>query len=292
MGSETKEMKDFKYLKHELFGAGKGKDEVFWQSVLRNAMLHDLLYKEVEQYGVIHITEKGKSFADHPYELFITLNHNFEDVSTDLDEQQARPAALDNLLLKLLKDLRKSEAKKKNVPPYIVFQDPSLEDMATLYPISAEEMMKVQGVSAGKAQKFGKPFIAMIAKYVEDNEIERPQDFILKQIANQSKTKVAIIKSIDRKVPLMEVARQNQLSVGELMDELDSIIQSGTKLNLEHCIDEVIDEGVQDDIYDYFMTAETDDVNLAYHALKEEDDQITFDEIQLMRLKFLSEVAN
>jgi ATP-dependent DNA helicase RecQ len=167
-----------------------------------------------------------------------------------------------------------------------------LEDMATVYPISVEEMLKVQGVSAGKATKFGKPFIALIAKYVEENDIERPQDFVLKQVANQSKTKVAIIKGIDRKVQLGEIARQNQITMPELMDELYSIIQSGTKLSLDHCIDDVIDEGVQDDIYNYFMTAENDDINAAFKSLKEDDDQITFDEIQLMRLKFLSEVAN
>jgi ATP-dependent DNA helicase RecQ len=292
MGSETKEMKDFKYTKHELFGVGKGKDEVFWQSVMRHAMLGGLIYKEVEQYGVIHMTEEGRKFIDNPTEMMITLNHNFEDVSIDPDEMQARPAALDTLLFNMLKDLRRTEAKKKNVPPYIVFQDPSLEDMATVYPISVEEMLKVQGVSAGKATKFGKPFIALITKYVEDNDIERPQDFVLKQVANQSKTKVAIIKGIDRKVPLAEVARQNQISMPELMDELYSIIQSGTKLSLDHCIDDVIDDGVQDDIYNYFMTAENDDINAAFKTLKEDDDQITFDEIQLMRLKFLSEVAN
>jgi ATP-dependent DNA helicase RecQ len=205
---------------------------------------------------------------------------------------QARPAALDTLLLKLLKDLRKSEAKKKNVPPYVIFQDPSLEDMATQYPITIDEMTKVQGISAGKATKFGKPFIALIAKYVEENEIDRPQDFVIKQVANQSKTKVAIIKGIDRKIPLNELARQNQLNETELMAELDVIVQSGTKLNLDYCIKDVIDEYVQDEIHDYFMAAESDDPTLAFRALQEEDDEITYEEICLMRLKFLSEVAN
>ena len=220
------------------------------------------------------------------------LNHNFEDTSIDPEEMQARPAALDNVLLKLLKDLRKSEAKKKNVPPYVIFQDPSLEDMATQYPITIDEMTKVQGISAGKAQKFGKPFIALIAKYVEENEIDRPQDFVIKQVANQSKTKVAIIKGIDRKIPLNELARQNQISLDELMTELDVIVQSGTKLNLDYCIKDVIDEYVQDEIHDYFMQSETDDPSTAFHVLKEEDDEITYEEICLMRLKFLSEVAN
>jgi ATP-dependent DNA helicase RecQ len=292
LGNETKEMKDFKYTKHEMFGCGKSKDEVFWQSVLRHGMLNSLIYKEIEQYGVIHLSDAGRAFMDKPYELKITLNHNFNDEQIDPEDLQARPAALDNLLLKLLKDLRKTEAKKKNVPPYVIFQDPSLEDMATLYPISIDEMTKVSGVSAGKAQKFGKAFVDLIAKYVEENEIERPQDFVIKQVANQSKTKVAIIKGIDRKVPLKELARQNQINLTELMDELYSIVSSGTKLNLDYCIDDVIDEGVQDDIHDYFMNAESDDPAKAFHVLKEEDDQITYDEICLMRLKFLSEVAN
>jgi ATP-dependent DNA helicase RecQ len=284
LGNETKEMKDFKYTKQELFGVGKSKDEVFWQSVVRHAMLANYIYKEIEQYGVIHLTDEGRAFIDKPYEVKITLNHNFEDTTVDPDEMQARPAALDTLLLKLLKDLRKSEAKKKNVPPYVIFQDPSLEDMATQYPVSAEEMTKVQGISAGKAIKFGKPFIALIAKYVEENEIDRPQDFVIKQVANQSKTKVAIIKGVDRKVPLNELARQNQLNMDDLMTELDVIVQSGTKLNLDYCIKDVIDEYVQDDIHDYFMSAESDDPTLAFRALHAEDDEITYEEVCLMRL--------
>ena len=229
---------------------------------------------------------------EKPHEMKITLNHNFEDTSVDPDEMQARPAALDNVLLKMLKDLRKSEAKKKNVPPYVIFQDPSLEDMATQYPVDIEEMTKVQGISTGKAQKFGKPFVTLIAKYVEENDIDRPQDFVIKQVANQSKTKVAIIKGIDRKIPLNELARQNQITLDELMTELYVIVLSGTKLNLDYSILDVIDEYVQDEIYKYFMTSETDDPSIAYRKLKEEDDEITYDEICLIRLKFLSEVAN
>ena len=285
-------MKDFKYTKQELFGVGKEKNEVFWQSVVRHAMLGNLIYKEIEQYGVIHLTDEGRAYLEKPYEMQITLNHNFEDTTVDPDEMQAKPAALDTLLLKLLKDLRKSEAKKKNVPPYVIFQDPSMEDMATQYPVTIDEMTKVQGISSGKATKFGKPFIALIAKYVEENEIDRPQDFVIKQVANQSKTKVAIIKGVDRKIPLNELARQNQLNADELMTELDVIVQSGTKLNLDYCIKDVIDEYVQEAIHDYFMTAESDDTTVAFRALHEEDDEITFEEICLMRLKFLSEVAN
>lgn len=292
MGNETKEIKDFKFNKHEQFGLGKGKDDLFWNSVIRHALLNNLIYKEVEQYGVLHLTEAGKKFLDKPHEILITLNRDFNDVDNDPDEMQARPAALDNTLLRMLKDLRKTEAKKKNVPPYVIFQDPSLEDMATQYPITMEELAKVSGVSAGKAQKYGKAFIELIGKYVEENEIERAQDFVIKQVANQSKTKVAIIKGIDKKIPLEELARQNQMNYHELMDELNIIVTSGMKLNLDYCIDDVIDEGVQDDIYDFFLKSESDSIDDAYKILKEDDDALTYEEVQLMRLKFLSEMAN
>ena len=292
MGNETKEIKDFKFNKHEQFGQGKGKDDVFWNSVIRHALLHNFIYKEIEQYGVIHLTDLGKVFMDKPHEVMITINRDFNDVDSDPEEMQARPVALDAMLLKMLKDVRKTEAKKKNVPPYIIFQDPSLEDMATQYPITMDELTKVSGVSAGKAQKYGKAFIELIAKYVEENEIERAQDFVIKQVANQSKTKVAIIKGIDKKVPLAELARQNQMGYHELMDELNIIVTSGMKLNLDYSIDDVIDEGVQDDIYDFFMKSENDSPDEAYKILKEDDEELTYEEVQLIRLKFLSEMAN
>jgi ATP-dependent DNA helicase RecQ len=292
IGNDTKDMKSYRHNKLELFACGKGKDEIFWHSVFRNGMLQLLMYKEIEQYGVIKLTDEGRAFIEKPHEMLITLNQNFNEEPSDIDDANARPAALDTVLIRLLKDLRKSEAKKKNVPPYVIFQDPSLEDMATLYPITMEEMGKVSGVSEGKAKKFAKPFLELIKKYVEENEIERAQDFVIKQIANQSKTKVAIIKGVDRKVPLDELARQNQISHEELMFELNSIVVSGTKLNLDYCIDEVVDEGVQDDIFDFFMKAESDDPDVAFHKLKEADDALTYEEIRLIRLKFLSEVAN
>ncbi len=293
IGNETKEMKDYKFNKHEMFGEGKAKDEIYWQSVIRNALLFNYLYKEIEQYGVIHISDAGRAFMEKPHEFMITLNNNFNDDSMiDPEELQARPAALDTTLLKMLKDIRRVEAKKKNIPPYVIFQDPSLEDMATQYPINLEEMEKISGVSAGKAKKFGQPFVALIAKYVDENEIERAQDYIVKQVANQSKTKVAIIKAIDKKVSVEEIGRQNHLTMEEMMTELDSIVMSGMRLNLDYYIKEKVDEGVQDDIYDYFMAAQTDDANLAFKVLKADDDQITFEEVRLIRLKFLSQESN
>ena len=292
VGNETKEMKDYKFNQHEQYGAGKSKDDVFWNSVIRHGLLSNLIYKEIEQYGVIHLTDDGKKFMEKPTEFKITLNHNFNDIQVDPDEMNARTAALDNVLLKLLKDVRKAEAKKKNVPPYVIFQDPSLEDMATQYPITMEELGKVSGVSSGKALKFGRAFIELIGKYVEENDIDRAQDFVMKQVANQSKTKVAIIKACDKKVPLEEIARQNQLNMTDLMTELNSIVNAGMKLSLDYCIDEAIDEGVQDDIYDYFMKAASDDPDAAFHALKEDDEALTYEEVCLIRLKFMSEMAN
>jgi ATP-dependent DNA helicase RecQ len=172
----------------------------------------------------------------------------------------------------------------------VIFQDPSLEDMATQYPITMDDMTKITGVSAGKAAKYARPFIQMIAKYVDENEIDRPQDFVIKQVANKSKTKVTIIQSIDKKIPLNEIARQNQLTMHDLIQELNSIVTSGTKVNLDYFINEAVDEFAREEIRDYFMTADTDDVEIAYKALKEED--IRYEEIELIRLKFLSEMAN
>lgn len=292
IGADTKEMRDYKFNKHDIFGEGKEKSEHFWQSIVRNALLNDYLYKEIEKYGILHVSEKGHDFIKKPTEFVVTLNHNFETDSFESDEVKGGTAALDETLVKLLKDLRRTEAKKKNIPPYVVFTDPSLEDMATQYPVTIDEMCKVSGVSMGKAVKFGKPFLAMIAKYVDENEIERTQDYLIKQIANQSKTKVNIIKGIDKRLSLKEIANQNQINADELMDELNSIVGSGAKLNLDYIIEDAVDEGVQEEIYDFFMKATDDDVEKAYHKLKEDDDEITFDEVRLVRLKFLSEVAN
>lgn len=197
---------------------------------------------------------------------------------------------LDATLMKMLKDLRRSEAKQKNVPPFVIFQDPSLEDMATQYPISMEDMTNVAGVSKGKALRYGKPFIEMIKDYVEENEIDRPTDFVVKQVANKSKVKVAIIQGIDRKIPLDDIAGSNNLSMEDILQELDAIVSSGTKINLDYYIEDAVDEYSRDDIYEYFMEAESDSAEDAFKELKEDD--ITMEEIQLMRIKFLSEMGN
>jgi ATP-dependent DNA helicase RecQ len=249
-----------------------------------------LLAKEIEEYGVFKITKKGESFMSQPWDVEIVINHDYEDVEEDAEVSGGGTGALDNTLLRMLKDLRKKVAHQKKIPPYVIFQDPSLEDMATQYPISKDDMTKITGVSLGKANKYAAPFITLIKQYVEDNEIERPTDFIVKQVANKSKVKVNIIQGIDRKVPLDDIANSNNLSMEELLQEMDMIVASGTKLDIDYYIEDKVDEYSVEDIYDYFMEAESDSVDEAFNELKEDD--ITMEEIKLIRLKFLSELAN
>lgn len=289
-GKETKEIKDFRFAQRPLFGVGKDKDDTFWSSVLRQAILHKLLRKDIETYGVLKVTEAGRAFLKEPSPFQIPINHNYDEMDVEDDSSAGKSAVLDTTLIRMLKDLRKQEAKKKGVPPFVIFQDPSLDDMATQYPITMDDMTKVSGVSLGKARRYAKPFLEMIKQYVEENDIERPTDFVIKQVANKSKIKVEIIKAIDRKIPLPEIASQNDLSMEELIEELDAIVISGTKVNLDYYLDEQVDEYTQEDIYDYFSEAETDDPEVAFQELLEDD--ITMEEIQLVRIKFLSEMAN
>lgn len=290
VGRETKQMKDYRFDQKELYGLGKDKDENFWGSVLRQAMLNDFIYKDIESYGLLKMTAKGKAFIEKPHSFQIPLNHDFDKSSAESEEASGKPAALDETLLVMLKDLRRREAKRQNIPPYVIFQDPSLEDMATQYPISMEDMTKVSGVSSGKATRYGKPFLQLIQKYVEENEVIRPTDFVVKQVANKSKAKVSIIQGIDRKVSLEDLAESSNMTMDELMEELDVIVVSGTKLNIDYYLEDAIDESSREDIYDYFLEAETDDVKKAYAKLREDD--ITMEEIQLVRIKFLSDMAN
>jgi ATP-dependent DNA helicase RecQ len=289
-GNATKEMKDFRFTEKTLFGVGKEQNENFWNSVLRHAMVHNLIYKEIEQFGLLKVTDAGHRFLKDPFPIHITVNNNFEGGDYDLEEEKGGTAVLDEVLVGMLKDLRRQIAQKNNLPPYVVFQDPSLAEMATHYPISIEDMTKISGVSLGKAQRYAQPFVELIQRYVEENEIERPMDLTIKTVANKSKLKVAMITSIDRKIPLEDIAKSNNLTFEELMDELYGIVQSGTKLQLDYFLNKAVDEYVREDILEYFKGATTDDLNVAYNELKEEE--ITFEEIQLMRLKFLSDNAN
>jgi len=289
IGKETKEMKDFRFDKKDLFGVGKEKDDNFWSSILRQALLNNFIRKDIEQYGLLKLTDKGLDFIKNPHEFKITLNHDF-DKDYEPEVSSSKTAVLDKTLMKMLKDLRREIGRTKKIPPYVIFQDSSLEDMASNYPLTMEEMANISGVSIGKAKRYGKEFIAMIKAYVEENEIERPMDFVVKQVANKSKAKVNIIQSIDRKIPLEDIATSNQMNMEQMMEELDAIVTSGTKLNLDYYLEENLDEDTRLDIIDYFMEAESDDIEAAVVELKEDD--ISRDEIELIRIKFLSDMAN
>ena len=289
IGNKTKEMQDFKFDELDLFGIGKDKDLTFWKSLLRQALLQNLIYKDIENYGILRLTEKGTNFITKPEPFHMSLNHDYTTI-VDTDSESSKTGTLDKVLVGMLKDLRKQVAHDKKVPPYVIFQDPSLADMATQYPITMDEMANISGVSIGKAKRYAKPFIELISQYVDENNIERPTDFVVKQVANRSKIKVNIIQSIDRKIPLEDIASSNNLSMEELMEELDAIIISGTKVNLDYYIEDNMDENAMDDILDYFMESESDSVEEAFKELKEDD--ITMDEIQLVRIKFLSDTAN
>lgn len=293
LGKETKQMKDYKFIKRAGFGSGKGESEVLWSSVFRQALLNNLVRKDIESYGTIKMTEKGEAFLKKPTSFLIPIDHDFEkelaaDIKTAADD--ARAVVLDEVLFKALKDLRRKEAKRLDIPPFVIFQDPSLIEMATRYPVTLEEMKNMNGVSIGKAKRYATPFLMLIEQYVEDNGIDRPMDYVVKQVANKSKKKVNIIQAVDRKIPLEDIASGNQLSMNDLMEEMVSIVHSGTKLNIDYYIDEEVDEYSLEETYDYFMSAETDDPDIAFQTLKEED--VTIEEVKLVRIKFLSEMAN
>ena len=271
LGVDNKENRDFNFNKLERYAAGKNQEANFWFSVFRHALLNEFLYKDIESYGLLKMTDKGKQFIQEPFSLQIPINQDFVALSAEFIEESSKHAALDTVLFSLLKDLRKKEAKRLSLPPFVIFQEASLEDMATQYPISLDDMTLIAGVSRGKAIRYGKPFIQLIGQYVEENEVERPDDILIRQVANKSKVKVQIIQGIDRKMPLDDLAKSNQLSLDELLTEMEAIVESGTKLNIDYYIEEAIDEGARDEIYDYFMEAETDLLKPAIKSLQEED---------------------
>ena len=290
LGKPTKEMKDYRFDRRPLYGVGRERDDNFWISVFRQGILNDLILKNIETYGRLSVTAKGQAFLDAPYAISIPLNHEYDASDANPDPAPQRAVALDAELRKLLGDLRKEVADEKDLPPYVIFQDPSLDDMATQYPTSLEDMAKIQGVSVGKAKRYGRPFMALIERYCADNDIDRPEDFVVKQVANKSRSKVQIIQGIDKKQPLDEIADAVKMSMDEFLDELSAIVASGTKVNIDYYLDEVVDEYTRDDLRDYFMESETDDVEVAHRELHEDD--ITLEEIRLYRIKFLSDVAN
>lgn len=289
-GKVSANIKNFKHNKLEVFGKGFEKDERFWNAVIRQSLIHRLLTKDIENYGILKITPEGLQFLEEPYSIMLMHDHDYENPEDDEFASGAKTSTSDKTLFTLLKDLRKQMARKENLPPFVIFQDPSLEDMSIQYPIKMDELIQITGVGAGKAQKYGKPFLDLINRYVEDNEIIRPMDMQVKSPVSKSGLKVFIIQGIDRKIPLEDLAVAKNLGVDELMGELESIVASGTKVDLNYYIDEYVDPYHQEEIFDYFRNAETDSVENAHQELGEEE--YTEEEIRLIRLKFMSEVGN
>jgi ATP-dependent DNA helicase RecQ len=289
-------IKSYRHDKLELYGAGKDHSIKFWCAVIHQGLILHLLHKDIESYGLISVTEEGKAFFNAPYQLMLTEEREFSEGEDDDDDMAAAAAAArgggggDPQLLAMLKDLRKDVAKKLRLQPWVIFGDPSLEDMSIMYPITVDELKNCQGVGEGKARKFGKEFLQLIAKYVEENEIQRPDDFVMKSMVNKSVNKVYIIQSIDRKIPLEDIADAKGMEMEELMDEIEAIVYSGTKLNLDYYIEQTLDDDVIDEIFDYFHDeAESDSLADAMEDLRDDYDEL---EVRLVRIKFLCEVAN
>lgn len=291
MGTETAQTIAYEQQKLPEFGLGKIDGELLWKSLIRQAVLNNFLSKDIDNYGLLILTKRGKEFIENPYALKFILNELIDSAAEEEeDEIKQGTGALDTQLLQLLKELRKKIAKQKNVPPFVVFQDPSLEEMCTHYPISMDELKQISGVGNGKALKFGAPFIELIKKYVDENDIERPIDMVIKTQANKSALKVSIIQNIDRQIGLEDIARSKGITYFDILKEVEAIVNSGTKLNLSYFVDEVIDEDRQDEVFDYFRAADSDSIDEALSDLGEND--YTREEIQLMRIKFMSELGN
>ncbi|MGB0404119.1 MAG: RecQ family ATP-dependent DNA helicase [Salibacteraceae bacterium] len=294
LGKADSEVKSFRHDKIEAFGKGKEREAEFWLAVIRQATVAKLLRKEIESYGVLKLTDEGKAFIENPKPFTIILDHDYLARANDdsiILNQKAQGGAADDTLFKLLKDVTRKIAKDRSVPPFAVFQETSLMDMATQYPITIEELTNIQGVGMGKAKKFGQEIVETIADYVEENNIERAQDIVVKSVVNKSGGKVYIIQNIDRKRNLEDIASAKGLSMNDLLDEIENIVDSGTKVNLDYYINNVIDEDRQDEIYDYFAEdAETGTIEEAIEEFADED--YSEEEIRLMRIKFMSETAH
>ncbi|WP_336065786.1 DNA helicase RecQ [Mesoflavibacter sp. CH_XMU1404-2] len=273
------------------FGIGKDIDKSYWRALKRQLLVAGLLKKDIETYGVIKLTDEGKAFLKNPTSFMMTKDHDYSEESDDsvITASKGGGAVVDEQLMKMLKDLRKSNAKKLGVPPFVIFQDPSLEDMALKYPITLDELSNVHGVGEGKAKKYGKDFVNLIEKYVEDNDIMRPDDMVVKSTGSNSALKLYIIQNIDRKLPLDDIASAKGMEMSEFIKEMEAIVFSGTKLNIDYCIDDILDEDQQEELHDYFMEAETDKISV---AIDEFDGDYDDEELRLYRIKFISEVAN
>ncbi|MBS4056201.1 MAG: DNA helicase RecQ [Bacteroidetes bacterium] len=293
-GKKTGEIKAAKHDKSDYFGAGEDEDERYWNAVIRQALIQKLLVKDIENYGILKVSREGKEFLKKPYTIMLAKDHDYENPD-DEDFEAAKASGpkgsgTDATLFSMLKDLRKAISKKENLPPFVIFQDPSLEDMAIQYPINQEELTQIVGVGTGKAIKYGEPFLKIIKQYVEENEIIRPNDMVVKSVVNKSGLKVYIIQNIDRKLPLEDIAYAKNLSMEELLTEIESIVASGTKIDISYYINDFVDEYHQEEIYDYFHDAESDSIENALLELGESE--FSEEEIRLMRIKFMSEIGN
>ncbi len=292
IGQLDQQVKNYKHNALEVFAEGVEQGERFWTTLIRQSILAGLLTKDIDNYGLLKVSDEGQSFLKNPTSFKIAIDSKFEDADADEDDETGAGGggAADEQLFEMLKTLRKNVAKQKNLPPFVVFQDPSLEEMATNYPITIDELKNITGVGTGKASKYGKPFIELIKKYVDENEIERPDDMVVKSVVNKSGLKVHIIQNIDRKISLDDMAKSKGLKLEDVIGEIESIVASGTRVDIQYYINEVIDEERLEEVFDYFRTAENDTIEAAINEMGE--NEYTVDEIRLIRIKFMSEVAN
>jgi len=288
IGKKTDSIKDYGHHKEKDFGFGKEKDNLFWKSIARLAYLNNFLYKNIEKYGLYSLADKGREFIKNPYSLLMAVDIEYESVDEEAFETATVEGSTDTVLFNMLKDLRKTVAKKNNLPPYVIFQDPSLEDMAMKYPISIDDLEKVHGVGRNKAEKYGEEFIRLIAKYVEENDIDRPDDFVVKTSGEKSRKKIAIIQNIDKKVDIEDIARSLGVSISDFIDELEQMVASGTKLDLMYYLSELMDEEYLDEVFDFFRKQEEDNIEI---ALKAFDGDFSIEELRLCRLQFISDMA-
>ena len=289
MGKDTNQVTAYRHDDLEVFGCGQNEDEKTWNAVIRQALIAGYLTKDIENYGLLKVTDAGRKFLDDPQSFKIVKDADFDEIEEEVPVKGGAACAVDPELFSILKDLRKKMAKKLELPPYVIFQDPSLEAMATTYPITIDELQNIPGVGAGKAKRYGEEFVKVIKLHVEENEIERPEDLRVRTIANKSKLKVSIIQAIDRKVALDELAESKDLDFDELLDEIEAIVYSGTKINIDYFLREIMEDDHIEEIFDYFKESESDSLE---DAINEFGRDYTEEEIRLVRIKFISEMGN
>lgn len=293
LGRATPQVQMFRHEQLKDFGCGNHQEPHFWNSLIRQMLLAGIIEKDIVEYGLLKLTDKAIAFEKKPSSFKIVLNNLFEDANADDDfdiEEAATGSAMDEVLLTRLKDLRKSVAKEKNLPPFVIFLETSLEDMATMYPTTMEELEKISGVSKGKSIRYGKPFLEVIQSHVEENDVVRPDDFVMKSVVNKNSNKIFIIQNVDKKITLETIARNRDLKLEELLEEMETIVASGTKLNLGYAIDEMVDAYDQEEIMDYFKSCETSSLQVAQEEMADSD--YSWEQLKLMRIKFISEFGN